>query len=351
MRVLLVDDSSVSRALMGRWIEDGGAVIAGAVSNGRAAIDAVARLGVDVVVLDIEMPELDGLSALPGLLAAAPGVQVLMASSLSEQGAEVTLQALRLGAVDAIAKPRAGWAAGGGAAFRAELNTKIATLGAAARRGDRVAVRVAEAEPLRVAAVAVPVIRPAPMAIVIGASTGGPNALFKLLAALPPLTVPLFITQHMPPMFTAILAQHFARYAGVAAAEAKDGERVEPGRIYVAPGALHMTVRGSAGQASIALDDGPPVNFCKPSVDPLMASVAAVYGAGVLGVMLTGMGSDGLEGARAIVAGGGAMIVQDQISSVVWGMPGAVAKAGLAEEVVPLDSLAACIARRLGGER
>lgn len=352
-RVMLVDDSGVSRALMTRWIEDSGVgqVVATA-ANGRAAIEALKGAAIDVVVLDIEMPELDGLAALPGLLAARPGVQILMASSLSQRGASVTMQALRLGAADAIGKPRAGWAVGGGVDFRSELIAKIRALGAVARR--RPGEPAPELPPAAPDAAPAPYARAAfstkrPQAIVIGASTGGPNALFRLVDRLPrDLDVPLFITQHMPPTFTAILAEHLARHTRRPAHEAEHGTVAQPGHVYVAPGGRHMSLAGKPGRVRLVIGDDAPENFCRPSVNPLMRSAAAVYGRGALGIMLTGMGSDGLDGARSLVAAGGTLIAQDQSTSVVWGMPGAVVRAGLAADVLPLDAIADAVARQLG---
>lgn len=352
LRVMLVDDSGVSRALMTRWIEEGGAgrVVATA-SNGRAAIEALVATRIDVVVLDIEMPELDGLAALPRLLAAQPDVQVLMASSLTQQGASVTMQALRLGAADAIGKPRAGWALPGGVDFRAELVAKVRALGPVARRRRGEPAPEEGAAPTGAPA---PIHRRAapsacrPQALVVGASTGGPNALFRLIDLLPrDLDVPVFITQHMPPTFTAILAEHLARHTRRPAHEADNGTLAQGGHVYVAPGGRHMSVIGKPGRARIVVSDDAPENFCRPSVNPLMRSAARVYGRGALGIMLTGMGTDGLDGARELVAAGGMMIAQDQTSSVVWGMPGSVVREGLAAEVLPLDEIAGAVARQL----
>jgi two-component system, chemotaxis family, protein-glutamate methylesterase/glutaminase len=351
VRVMLVDDSGVSRALMTRWIEESGAGrIVATASNGRAAIEALVATRIDVIVLDIEMPELDGLAALPRLLAVQPDVQVLMASSLSQQGASATLQALRLGAADAIGKPRAGWALGGGTDFRAELVAKIRALGCVARRrrgepapGEMPAAPDVPATYQRAAPSSC-----RPQAVVVGASTGGPNALFRLIDLLPrELDVPVFITQHMPPTFTAILAEHLARHTRRTAQEAENGVLAQPGHIYIAPGGRHMGVTGKPGRARIVISDEAPENFCRPSVNPLMRSAARVYGRGALGIMLTGMGTDGLEGARELVASGGMLIAQDQTTSVVWGMPGTVVREGLAAEVLALDEIAVAVARQL----
>jgi two-component system, chemotaxis family, protein-glutamate methylesterase/glutaminase len=349
---MLVDDSGVSRALMTRWIEEAGAgrVVATA-TNGRAAIETLAATPIDVIVLDIEMPELDGLTALPRLLAAQPGVQVLMASSLSQQGASATVEALRLGAADAIGKPRAGWAVGSGSDFRSELVAKVRALAAVARRRPGEPAPEIPPVPATSTVAAPPRRRDAtrPQAVVIGASTGGPNALFRLIDLLPrELDVPLFVTQHMPPTFTAILAEHLMRHTRRPSLEAEDGAAAQPGHVYIAPGGRHLSLAGRPGRVRLVVSDEPAENFCRPSVNPLMRSAARVYGRGALGIMLTGMGSDGLEGARELVAAGGTLIAQDQATSVVWGMPGSVVRAGLAAEVLPLDDIAAEVTRRLG---
>ncbi|MFC3714196.1 chemotaxis response regulator protein-glutamate methylesterase [Sphingoaurantiacus capsulatus] len=355
-RVMLVDDSSVSRALMTRWIEENGAgqVVATA-ANGRAAVEALAVHRVEVVVLDIEMPEVDGLTALPRLLAAQPGLQVLMASTLSQHGASVTLQALRLGAADAIGKPRAGWALGTGNDFRTELAAKVRALGAVARR--RPGAPAPEVPTLPPGTPEPTLNRAAPStqrprAIVIGASTGGPNALFRLVELLPrDVDVPIFVTQHMPPTFTTILADHLARHGRRPAHEAEDGMPAQPGHVYIAPGGRHLSLAGSPDHVRLIVSDEEPENFCRPSVNPLMRSAARLYGDGALGIMLTGMGSDGLEGARELVRAGGTLVAQDQTSSVVWGMPGSVVRAGLAAEVLPLDDIAAFIGQKLKAAR
>lgn len=350
---MLVDDSGVSRALMTRWIEDSGVGrVVAAAANGRAAIEKLAAARIDVVVLDIEMPELDGLAALPRLLAAQPGVQVLMCSSLSQQGASATVQALRLGAADAIGKPRAGWVIGGGTDFRGELVAKVRALGAAARR--RTGEPAPAEQPVASGAATLAPVRPTvstrrPQALVIGASTGGPNALFRLLDLLPrELDVPVFVTQHMPPTFTAILAEHLARHTQRPSHEAGNGVVAQPGHVYIAPGGQHMSLAGKPGRVRIVINNDAAENFCRPSVNPLMRSAARVYGRGALGIMLTGMGADGLEGARELVAAGGMLIAQDEATSVVWGMPGSVVREGLAAEVLPLDDIAAAVARQLG---
>jgi len=340
-RVLVVDDSAVVRGLVARWIDaDPRLTLAATCPDGEQAVRRAAELQPDLVVLDVEMPRMDGLTALPLILKAAPRARVVMASTLTRQGAEVTVKALSLGAADYAAKPEAGHL-GGAEAYRAELLQKLVTLCPRLTPPPRVTV---------------PMPRPAarastarPSIIAIGASTGGPQALREVVSALPADTrVPVLITQHMPPMFTAILAEHLSKL-GLPAAEAVDGEAIKPGRIYLAPGGFHMTVRTGKDGLQAALNEDPPVNYCRPAVDPLFMSLAATGARDVLAVVLTGMGSDGREGVRRLRTTGAQVIVQDQASSVVWGMPGAVAEAGLADMILPLSDIGPEIARRLKG--
>ena len=343
-RVLLVDDSGVSRALMTRWIDESGiAQVAAVAGDGLAALAALRRTEIDVVILDIEMPGLDGLSAIPRLLAARPGVRILMASSFSERGAEVTLEALRLGASDAIAKPRAGWAARGGVTFRDELLEHVRILAetptrpAMSWRSQTSNPRLAYSRPGGVS--------PLPRAVVIGASTGGPNALFQLVPALPAeFTLPVVIAQHMPALFTAALARQLNERSAMSVVEACHGLRLKPGVVHIAPGGRDMEVRGDDGDIALALDDADTAS-CRPSVDRLMRSAVARFGGGVIGVVLSGMGQDGVDGARAIVSAGGAVFAQDQRSAIIWGMPRAVISLGLAAEVLPPVGLAAAITK------
>ncbi|WP_456306390.1 protein-glutamate methylesterase/protein-glutamine glutaminase [Oleomonas cavernae] len=357
---MVVDDSVVIRGLVGRWLAaEADIQVVAVAGNGAIAVRDVARANPEVVVLDIEMPEMDGLAALPEILRQVRQVRVLMSSTLTQAGAEVTLKALTLGAADYLTKPSSTREAGTVEAFRHELITKIRALGQAGRRRRRAP-----------AASAVTALRPAtspltrdtpriacraagtqrPQVIAIGSSTGGPQALCSLLGPLARrLQQPILITQHMPATFTAILAQHLEKATGVAAAEGRDGEAIQGQRIYVAPGNHHMVVERQGAQRVIRLTQEPPENFCRPSVDPMMRSIVAAYGGAVLAVMLTGMGQDGLKGAQAIVEAGGTLIAQDEASSVVWGMPGAVATAGLCSAVLPLGEMGGAIERLSGG--
>jgi len=365
IRVMVVDDSVVVRGLVARWIEEEpGLAVAASLRNGRDAVDQLERVDPDVVILDIEMPELDGISALPLLLAKKRDLVVIMASTLTRHNAEISLKALSLGAADYIPKPETNRGVTTSATFRRELIEKIRELGSRRKR-RRPAGRVAPAGP---APAAQPAQRPVdpvaplklrpfaptpPRVLVIGSSTGGPQALTAIVSGLRGLVprVPVLITQHMPPTFTTILAEHIARAAGSPAHEGVDGEPIVPGTIYVAPGGKHMQAVKRDKGVFIALDDGPLVNYCKPAVDPLFRSAAAAWGGAALALVLTGMGSDGARGGAEIVAHGGSVIAQDETTSVVWGMPGAAAHAGICSAVLPLDQIAPKIMRLFSGER
>ena len=345
IRVLVVDDSAVVRGLIARQLAvDPGVVVVATAANGALALDELARSDIDVVVLDVEMPVMDGLTALAEIHARYPTVRVVMASTSTRRNAEISLKALRMGASDYVAKPESGL--GGAEAFKQELLAKVKALGTARR-----AARAASRAPARSAAPA-PTVRPGPAQIVrpavnaIGASTGGPPALLKVFEAIRgSVHQPILLTQHMPAAFTGLLAEQLARAGDRPCAEGRDGEPVRPGHCYVAPGGWHMTVEGGAASPVIRLDKNPPENFCRPAVDPMFRSVAEVYGPAALALIMTGMGADGAKGAGAIVEAGGRVVVQDEATSVVWGMPGAVAATGVAECLLPLDEVGPWLAR------
>jgi two-component system chemotaxis response regulator CheB len=278
------------------------------------------------------MPVLDGMAALPLLLQTDPGLRVIMASTLTTRGADIAMRALRLGAADYVPKPSSIGSASDDR-FRLEIIGKVKGL---ARLRHR------PAAPARGAAImtrAAPVLPPRMLAI--GSSTGGPQALFTLLQALGrSVSVPVVLTQHMPATFTPILAEHITRLGGLPCAEAKDGEPLASGRIYLAPGDKHLIVESAGGSARARLSTDPPENFCRPAVDPMLRSAASVCDGRVLVAMLTGMGHDGLAGTRRVVEAGGAAVAQDEATSVVWGMPGAIAQAGLCHAVLPLPRIA-----------
>jgi two-component system chemotaxis response regulator CheB len=367
IRVMIVDDAVVVRGLFSRWVEaEADLELVASLCTGREAVNQIERAEPDVVVLDVDMPELDGIAALPLLLEKKHDLVVIMASTLTRRNAEISLRALSLGATDYIPKPESNREVTGSPIFRRDLLEKIRQLGLRAKR-LRIAQPAARlpagaAPPLRpgqkpAAAAPVLALRPMPVTpprvLLIGASTGGPQALNAVIARIGGVIerAPVLITQHMPPTFTVILAEHLARIAKCPVREARDGEEINAATTYIAPGGKHMKVTRRDGIAVITLDDGPLVNFCKPAVDPLFASAAQVWGYKVMALVLTGMGSDGLNGARAVVAAGGHVMAQDEASSVVWGMPGQVAQAGLCSAVLPLKEIPARLTRLFAGER
>ena len=367
-RVMVVDDSAIVRGLINRMLEgDPSIAIAASVGNGATAVAQFERdRAIDVVVLDIEMPVMDGLEALQRLLALDPCVQVVMASTLTQRNAEVSLKALQAGAADYVPKPST-QRLSSAQEFARELVAKVKALGARRRQIDREAGRSRgivppatspvrpsgrTTSPARLPITLQPAAGSRPDVIAIGCSTGGPQALQTLFAGLRSgaLMQPILITQHMPAMFTTILAEHLQKQSGRPCAEAVDGTPLVPGQIVLARGDWHMRVESRGAQGAIVrCNQEPPENFCRPAVDPMLRSVAQVFGSRALAVILTGMGSDGLEGGRAVVAAGGTLFAQDEATSVVWGMPGAVASAGLCTAVLPLADLAPAILKRATG--
>src|SRR5712671_529530 len=368
LRVMVVDDSAVIRGLISRWVStEPDMVVAALLRTGLDAVNQIERVNPDVAVLDIEMPELDGISALPLLLAKKRNLIIIMASTLTRRNAEISFKALSLGASDYIPKPESTREPAAAETFRHDLIQKIRHLGAKVRRAAPASASPPLApgrprEPLPRSPLA-PVAQPplllrafsmqAPRALLIGSSTGGPQALMAVVTELGPVIdrFPVLITQHMPPTFTTILAEHLARSSRRPAHEAVDGEIVKAGQIYLAQGGRHMRVARHGADVVIALDDGPPVNFCKPAVDPLFTSAIDVWQGGILAVVLTGMGSDGMRGGKDIVAAGGSVIAQDEATSVVWGMPGAATHAGICAAVLPLDQIAPKLVRLFSGDR
>ncbi len=370
LRVMIVDDAIVVRGLFARWIEtEPDMALVASLRNGREAVEQIERVKPDVVILDVDMPELDGISALPQLLAKCPGITVIMASTLTRRNAEISLRALALGATDYIPKPSSQNDVGAAPEFRRDLIEKIRHLGRRHHKTHAGVAHVSDAPPLAPNA-AQPAkaphhylphspitLRPmptiTPRVLLIGASTGGPQALNKLMAEIGPVIerVPVLITQHMPPTFTAILAEHLGRLAKYPAREAVHGEDILPGTIYMAPGGRHMSVAMRDATPVIEITNGAPINFCKPAVDPLFTSAAQVWGPRTLALVLTGMGHDGLAGAQDIVNAGGHVLAQDEASSVVWGMPGQVALAGHCSAVLPIGDIGAKLTRLFAAER
>jgi len=359
IKILVVDDSAVIRGFVRRFLEtDPFLKVVSSVSNGEQAVKALERMDYDVIVLDIEMPVMDGLTALPLLLKINPNVQVIMSSTLTKENATVTFQALSMGAAECLAKPTTTSEISGGGSYRDSLVEKAFELGKVSRlkKGNPFVAEINRARVKKAHSSSVVakketktiVLRPPnnlrkPQAIAIGSSTGGPQALLQVLSSLTDIEQPIFITQHMPPTFTTILAKNIHQKTGVSCYEAEDGMYVENKSIYVAPGDYHMTVEHSNGRYVLRLNQKEPENFCRPSVDPMMRSLCKVYGRKFLAVILTGMGQDGLKGCEKLAELGGNIIAQDEKSSVVWGMPGAVSLAGLCNDVVPLSQMASKI--------
>lgn len=367
IHVMLVDDSAVVRGFIGRILEaDPDIKVVASVSNGEQGVSSASRHNPDIVILDIEMPVMDGITALPKILAASPGVRVIMCSTLTVRNAEVTMKALELGATDCIAKPTNSTAIHGAVDFKTEILGKIKSLG---RRRDTATLK-------RPATPNAPSIGTGafvggqngalkqktpytlrkhmpgeifrPNLLAIGSSTGGPQALFKVISSFKNFDVPIIVTQHMPATFTKILAQHITQHTGVPAHEGENGMTVEKGNVYVAPGGFHMTFARQDTRIVIKLDTGAPENFCKPSVDPMLRSAINIWGPKFLTVVLTGMGHDGLPGSKLVVEGGGRVVAQDQETSVVWGMPGAVATNGLCTAVLPLQDIGPWVRQAFG---
>jgi two-component system chemotaxis response regulator CheB len=382
IRVMIVDDAIVVRGMLVRWIEaEAGLQVVASLRSGREAIEQMERTNPDVVILDVDMPDIDGITALPLLFEKKRDLVVIMSSTLTRRNAEVSLRALSLGAADYIPKPESNREIANSTSFRRDLIEKIRALGA--RRKQRLdsaralpwAVPAARPRPIGDHAagaglrhVASPATAPAgdpvtfklrrlpsvpPRILLIGASTGGPQALGDIVGRIGGVIdqAPVLITQHMPPTFTTILAEILERASGRPVHEAVDGEALRAGTIYVAPGGRHLRVIRRDGVPSVALDDGPQINFCKPAVDPMFSSAAEIWGSWNLALVLTGMGSDGTRGAADIVAAGGNVIAQDEETSVVWGMPGSVSKAGLCSAVLPVDQIAAKLTNLFSGSR
>lgn len=349
-RVLIVDDSAVARAVMARMVDASDRfAVAGSVATASAALAFLSRSRVDYILLDIQMPGVDGLTALPDLLAAGGEAKVLVVSSTAGEGAAATLQALALGAADTLTKPEPGARMQG---FAEALIDKL--------------TRLADPMPPVAAPPPAPAAAPAPAPepaippdlsglgrdefdiVAIGASTGGIHALNQLLRAIPSgFRLPILITQHLPGSFMPYFAAQLAALSGRPCEVAADRLRIRPGRLIVAPGDAHLRViRLADDSCAIRLIREPQPSGCMPSVDPMLASVADVYGTRALGIVLSGMGRDGAEGARRLHAAGGHVLVQDQASSVIWGMPGAVVAAGAADAVLPPDAIGRIAASR-----
>ncbi len=343
---MLVDDSAIVRGFMRRWIdEDPRVELVKACSDGQQAVNDAGNVKPDVIVLDIEMPNMDGLTALPQLRKAAPDARIVMASTLTAAGASHTIKALALGASDFIAKPQAS-AMGSVDSYRRDLIEKIVALG---ERAGRHLAAAAPSAPIKLRARQLHTSPPA--ALLVAASTGGPTALPAFLAPIARrIDAPILIVQHMPAAFTPVFAEKLEAAIGKHCREAREGDVLANGTVLLAPGDKHMRVARVPAGRMIHLDQGEPVNYCRPAADPLFETAAAAYGSRLLCVVLTGMGHDGRAGAGKVVEAGGRVIVQDEATSVVWGMPGSVAQAGHAEAVKPLKELSQLALRMMMGE-
>ncbi len=392
-RVMVVDDSAVIRGFICRYLtEDSDIDIVCTAANGKMALAQLKDHDIEVVVLDIEMPVMDGMTALPLLLKEKPSLQVVMASTLTLKNAEVSLRAMQMGAVDYVPKPETARSVNASIDFRRDLVDKVKAWAGRYRKKkgiaqpekidtSRAATQSGFVKPAARATTSfvsprstakaidsknnvraalnskesaqIKLQRPSmrkPSILAVGSSTGGPQALmrfFKGFSKAP--TVPVVVTQHMPATFTGILAQHIGQSSGWPSKEAEDGDILKPGHIYVAPGDYHMTIHMEGGELVAHLNQDPQENFCRPSVEPMLRSLHEIFKERVLTVILTGMGHDGLKGARDLVKSGATLLAQDEETSVVWGMPGAVATAGLCSFVLPIDNLGKQAEKQLQG--
>jgi two-component system, chemotaxis family, protein-glutamate methylesterase/glutaminase len=367
-RVLIVDDSVVVRGLLTRWLSDhGGFDVMGTASNGQIALDMATKTAPDIVVLDLDMPVMDGITVLPLLLKAAPNCSIVIASTLTRRNANLAMRCMALGAVEVIAKPESNRDLTLSKDFQSELISQLEGLVQAKPRAMQNRSLRSQTEQSAVPANAQnmtrqhaqtglardlsSLVQTKPRTLLIGASTGGPRAisrvLFDLKSVLPNIST--LVVQHMPPVFTTSFADQISTLIGLQAREPDDGERLLNGQVYIAPGGRHLGLRRELGQAVTRLDDGPPVRFCRPAVDVLFEDAAHVLGSSCIAIVLTGMGQDGTDGARTLRAAGAAVIAQDEESSVVWGMPGSIVKAGLASTVMPAAEIGPALRNLFGG--
>ncbi|MGK2940779.1 MAG: protein-glutamate methylesterase/protein-glutamine glutaminase [Immundisolibacter sp.] len=346
-RILVVDDSALMRRLVKHAVEsDPDLRVCGTAFSGVSALAQIEQMSPDLITLDIEMPQMDGLATLSHLRKRWPQLPVVICSSLTERGASTTLEALSRGADDYIPKPASGLTLESNLKqFGIDLTGKIRPLLRLPAAGSADTPPAAPTRPVLPARQHT--VQSDISLLVIGSSTGGPNALDEVLAQLPAdFPVPVLIAQHMPPLFTRLLAERLDARCSLRVREGIEGSPLTPGTVWIAPGDHHMRVVCEAGVPTLRLDQKPPVNFCRPAVDALLESAVECYGAGVLAVILTGMGRDGCNGCRTLYVQGGSVYAQDEASSVVWGMPGAVVNDGLAERVLPLSEIGSAILAR-----
>lgn len=343
IRILIVDDAVVVRRLLaGAFANEADMEVAGTAPSGRIALEKIARLDPDVVILDVEMPDMDGLETLAAIRRTLPDLPVIMFSTLTRRGAAATMDALFLGASDYVAKPSK--TSDPAAALECVTKALIPRIRTLSNRTFRAGPPGGQAPP---SSAGCPIVARRRVDVVaIGVSTGGPVALGEILTALPAtFPVPILIVQHMPPVFTRLLAERLSSRSALEVREGADGDLLLPGRAFVAPGSMHMGVARTGAEVTLRLVADPPENSCRPAVDVLFRSVAQVYEGGALGLVLTGMGQDGLNGCMALREARGRVLVQDEATSIVWGMPGYVARAGLADAVLPLDRIGAELIR------
>ena len=351
IRVLVVDDSVVFRSLVSRMVEQDPLLeLVGTARHGADAVAKIPRFNPDLVTLDVEMPELDGLGALREIASRYPNIRVIMFSSLTARGAQVTVEALMAGASDYLTKPS------GGAVsselfleLASELSNKIRVFFPSRVAGQRKKHGIVPVSVLSRFHVAPPRFRLAPRVFVIGVSTGGPSALAEMLPQIPSnFPLPIAIVQHMPPHFTRLLADRLARVSSIPVVEAAEGMIAQPGIALIAPGDYHMRLVRDGAHLRVSLNQQPPENSCRPAVDVLFRSVADSCQGAVVAAVLTGMGQDGLLGVRQLKDLGATVLVQDRASSVVWGMPGAVAEADLADQILPLQQIVPTVLNKVG---
>ncbi len=354
IRVLVVDDAVVVRKMVSDVISsDPSLEVAGTAANGKIALAKIPQINPDLVTLDVEMPEMNGLETVSAIRKIYPKLPIIMFSTLTQRGAETTIEALARGANDYVTKPaNVGSVTEAIQSLREQLLPKIKVWCQNVLSPTSSTVKT-QSQPIKSSFVKSNSSVSSKVQIVaIGVSTGGPNALAVVLPEIPKdFPVPIVIVQHMPPVFTKLLAERLSSQSQIDVVEASEGDMVRPGFAYIAPGNYHMVLRRSGGNVTIGLNQGPPENSCRPAVDVTFRSVVELYGSGTLGIILTGMGQDGFRGCEKIRAANGQIITQDEQSSVVWGMPGFVTRAGLADKVLPLNEIAPEIIRRSGLNR
>lgn len=339
--VVIADDSVVVRGLFARWLGESGQFHVVAVAgDGETAIEHAGRYQPDIMVLDLDMPGVDGVTALPKIVKESPRTAILLATTLSERNARLALQCMTMGAMDVLPKPESRSGMTLSLDFRSEFLSKLGNIAHSSAPGSAGEVAAEPMLPTGIVDLR-PLISVMPRYLLIGASTGGPRAVAKVLADIEDGLQDLItlIVQHMPPLFTASFAEQVSAQIGVPTREPYDGERLSRGTIYVAPGGRHLGIDRKLGHIVASITDGPPVRFCRPAVDVLFREAAHHLGPAALGLVMTGMGSDGTEGAGALRRAGAAVIAQDEASSTIWGMPGSVVRARQASAVIALDGI------------